>query len=144
MNPDTFEIFCAYLWSRLGYNSSYRTPQSGDGGVDVVALNERKGALIQCKTSRNKNALLGWDAIKDVVTGAAAYEKRHRGIDFEKICITNQYFNDNTKRQAELNTVELYDQSRINEMLKLHKITFLDIHRPGFEFSADPSEDNVI
>ena len=139
MSPDTFEVFCAYLWSRLGYERTYRTPQSGDGGVDVVALNDKKGALIQCKTSRTNNAHLGWDAIKDVVTGAAAYEIRHRGIEFDRVCVTNQFFNENTKRQAELNNVVLFDQARIHDVLKENKITFLDIHRLKYEILNDAS-----
>ena len=51
------------------------TPQSGDGGVDVVAIhgNGRTGARIQCKSSSLFNEELGWEAVKDVTAGTSAY-----------------------------------------------------------------------
>jgi len=37
--------------------------------------------------------MLGWDAVKEVVTGDAYYRRRHSNIHFERVCITNQFFN---------------------------------------------------
>src|SRR5262249_14220195 len=72
MNPEFFEMFCAVLWSKYGYTKTYRTPQSGDGGIDVVAIKGGKtGVLIQCKSSCIDGQELGWEAVKDVVGGAA-------------------------------------------------------------------------
>ncbi|CAK0739235.1 restriction system protein [Gammaproteobacteria bacterium] len=87
-----FERLCLRLWQQQGYTDVYSTPTIGDGGVDVVAINRDtgRGCLIQCKTSAH-NRPMGWDAVKDVVTGAAAYEYRHPKVSFQKIAVTNQH-----------------------------------------------------
>jgi hypothetical protein len=36
----------AALWEEKGYTVVYRTPDSGDNGIEVVALNGDKGVLI--------------------------------------------------------------------------------------------------
>jgi Holliday junction resolvase len=118
MSPDFFEAFCAILWIKQGYSKVYKTPRTGDGGIDVVAIQGKNGALIQCKTSTHEGKELGWEAIKDVVTGAAAYSNRHPEISFRKIAVTNQFFNSTAKKQAILNHVELFDQEQLSIMIK--------------------------
>jgi HJR/Mrr/RecB family endonuclease len=100
--------------------------------VDVVALLHPKGQLIQAKTSATDGATLGWEAVKDVVTGEAFYRRRHPGVAFEKICITNQFFNQQARENAELNGVELLDQSHLAEMLSAHEVTMLEVERMLF------------
>src|SRR3989339_1829412 len=51
MNPDYFETFCTVLWGKHGYPNVYRTPRVGDGGIDIVAIKDMNGVLIQCKSS---------------------------------------------------------------------------------------------
>ena len=70
-----FERLCLRLWQQQDYADVYQTPHTGDGGVDVVAISRDtgRGCLLQCKTA-TANRPLGWEAVKDVVTGAAAYE----------------------------------------------------------------------
>jgi HJR/Mrr/RecB family endonuclease len=63
-----FECLVGALWSKQGYDC-YRTPGTNDNGVDIVALSGRKGQLVQAKTSGTDGAMLGWEAVKDVVTG---------------------------------------------------------------------------
>ncbi|MGH7488986.1 MAG: helicase-related protein, partial [bacterium] len=75
MRWDYFECLIAAMWQKRGYKRVYRTPQS-DEGVDVVALAGARGELVQCKTSGTSDAELSWDAVKDVVTGEAAYRLR--------------------------------------------------------------------
>lgn len=129
MRPDYFECFIAALWQKRGYKEVLRTPDSGDDGVDVVAMNRPDGVLIQCKSSSIDDTALGWDAIKDVVAGAPAYEKKHPTIHFGKACVTNQYFNSTTQRHAENNAVELYDQERLAELLSKHPIRMMDVEK---------------
>ena len=106
----------------------YRTPDSGDDGVDVVALNGSKGVLIQCKSSVSDSRDITWDAIKDVVTGKASYERRHPGVEFDLVCLTNQRFNAKAKEQATINNVSIVEQADISELLAKHnKITCMDI-----------------
>ena len=117
MNPDFFEAFCAALWSAQGYSKVIRTPKSGDGGVDVVAIRGHEGLLIQCKSSGREMSQLGWEAVKDVVAGTAAYEHKYPGVTFRKLAMTNQSFNSTARSQANLNHVELIDQDMLIDML---------------------------
>ena len=122
-----FEALIAALWHKRGYRTVYRTPDAGDHGVDVVAFTEPNGDLVQCKSSSVDQCELSWEAVKDVVTGHAAYSARHTGITFAKSCATNQYFNANAAWHAELNKVELYDQSRLVQLLQATPVTTLDV-----------------
>jgi hypothetical protein len=128
MRSDYFECLVAVLWQRKGFRRVYRTPDSYDDGVDVVAIGD-DGALVQCKSSTVDNAALGWDAIKDVVAGEAAYRARHPGVHFTKACVTNQFFNDNAHRHADLNGVELYDQESLVQLIAMHPLTLSDVER---------------
>ena len=131
MGGHHFECLTGALWSKKGYDC-YRTPSTHDNGVDVVALLHPKGQLIQAKTSAADGATLGWEAVKDVVTGEAFYRRRHPGVAFEKVCITNQFFNQQARENAELNGVELLDQSHLAEMLSAHEVTMLEVERMLF------------
>ena len=65
---------------------------------------------------------MGWEAVKDVVAGAAAYEMKYAGVAFQKVAVTNQFFNGSTKEQAHLNNVELIECHALEEMLKKHPV----------------------
>jgi len=117
LDPDAFEAFCAILWSKLGYRNTRRTPRVGDGGIDVVAINGKTGALIQCKSSSVDGRELGWDAIKDVVAGSAAYAARHPSVRFSLVAVTNRRFNGTAREQARINHVELVDAGDLAERL---------------------------
>lgn len=93
VDPDAFEAVCALLWSKAGYQKTKRTRKSGDGGVDVVAITGREGVLIQCKSSMIEDVELGWEAVKDVVAGAAAYSAQYPGVTFSLVAVTNKRFN---------------------------------------------------
>ncbi|MGC3965174.1 MAG: SNF2-related protein [Rhodocyclaceae bacterium] len=128
MNWQHFECFVGALWSKLGYDT-YRTPGANDNGVDVVALDARKGLLIQAKTSSQEGALLGWEAVKDVVTGAAFYQRRHPKVSFGKVGVTNQFFSAQAKDNAQLNGVELLDQTDLGRLLEENEVTLLEVER---------------
>jgi HJR/Mrr/RecB family endonuclease len=128
MRSDYFECLVAVLWQRKGFRTVYRTPDSYDDGVDVVAVGS-SGELIQCKSSTVDNTNQGWNAIKDVVTGEAAYRARHPGTCFKKVCVTNQSFNENAHRHAALNDVELYDQRTLLGLIERYPVTLLDVER---------------
>ena len=123
MDPDGFEAFCALLWGKHGYAKVYRTPRSGDGGIDVVAIQGKTGVLIQCKSSSRQGQELGWEAIKDVVAGAAGYLARHPGVRFSLVATTNQCFNSIARSQANLNHVELVDRECLAKMLAANPVT---------------------
>lgn len=118
LDADGFEAFCAILWSKLGYSMTQRTPKTGDGGIDVVAVSGKDGVLIQCKSSSVDEKELGWDAVKDVVAGRAAYAARYPGVRFSLLAVTNRRFNGTAHLQAKLNQVELIDGERLAERLR--------------------------
>lgn len=117
MTSDTFRILCAILWSKLGFQKSLKTSLSGNLGVDVIAIQDNEGLLIQCSTSSEDGEQLEWGAIKDVVSGSSFYRERHPGINFVLAAATNNYFDASAKEQASMNNVHLYDRSDIMNML---------------------------
>lgn len=123
MDSDGFEAFCAVLWGKHGYAKVYRTPRTGDGGIDVVAIKDKIGVLIQCKSSSREGQELGWEAVKDVVGGAAGYVAHHPGVKFSLVAATNQRFNGIARHQANLNHVELVDGESLAAMLVAHPMT---------------------
>ena len=124
-----FEGLVAAIWSRRGFDSVYCTPPASDNGVDVVALREGYGELVQIKSSASEGRALGWDAVNEVVAGEAFYKRRHPGVAFKKVGVTNQYFTAGARNSAELNAVELIDQSRLGELLSAHPVTMLEVER---------------
>jgi SNF2 family DNA or RNA helicase len=126
MQPDTFEAFCALLWSKMGYKS-YKTPHSGDQGIDMVAINGNQGVLMQCKTSIEKGKRLPYNSVYEVVGGKVSYAQKHPGVDFSMSVATNQFFNPTAKNQAELHDVELYDRSILSDLLKKYPVKHLEL-----------------
>lgn len=128
MSWQHFECLAGVLWTKQGYDC-YRTPGSADNGVDVVAIAASRGALIQAKTSGVQGAALNWDAVKEVVAGEAFYKQRHPTVDFDKVCFTNQFFNQQAHQNAALNSVHLIDQPQLGRLLTQHLVTLLEIER---------------
>jgi SNF2-related domain/Restriction endonuclease/Helicase conserved C-terminal domain len=124
-----FEGLAAALWCKRGFDTVYCTPAANDNGVDVVALRGNYGELIQTKTSAADGRLLGWEAVNEVVAGEAFYRRRHPGVTFKKVGLTNQFFNSGAHEKASLNAVELLDQSHLTQLLVEHRVTMLDVER---------------
>lgn len=121
MSPEAFENVCALIYRKSGYTRSFRVGGSGDGGIDVVALRGTQGLLLQCKSSKELDKRLGWEGVKDVVAGEAGYRMQYPGVQFQKLALTNQFFNETAKGQAQLNNVHLLDKTAIlREIRKLH------------------------
>ena len=129
MDGDTFEAFCALLWSKMGYTRTIKTKRVGDGGVDVVAIKRNEGALIQCKSSTIENKEHGWEGVKDVSAGSAAYAARYPGITFTMLAVTNRSFNQSARRQAGILNVELVEGDELAEKLKLYPMKRGELER---------------
>lgn len=129
MDGRTFEGLTAVLWRKKGYEQVLCTPSSHDNGIDVVAISGKNGVLIQTKSSSDGNRKLGWDAVKDVVTGEAFYKKRYPGVTFVKIGLTNQSFNHQAHENAKLNGVTLVEQPDLANLLNQHEVSMLDVER---------------
>ena len=127
MSPEAFEYVCALIYRKHGFTKSFRVGGSGDGGVDVVCLRGSQGLLLQCKSSKELDKRLGWEGVKDVVAGEAGYRIKHPFVTFQKMSLTNQYFNESAKSQAALNNVVLMDKtSLLKEIRRLH-ISYLEL-----------------
>ncbi|MBK3338624.1 SNF2-related protein [Burkholderia pseudomallei] len=120
LGPDAFESFCALLWSKQGYSRTIKTPKTGDGGVDIVAIKGNRGALIQCKSSGVEGKEMGWEAVKDVAAGSVAYSARYPGVEFQLIAATNRRFNQSARQQASLLNVTLIEGSDLVDLLSKH------------------------
>lgn len=125
IEPRMFECLCERLWLKQGY-SVYRTPTSGDGGVDVVAFRDGEGYLIQCKTTASGKSL-GWAGIKDVIAGATAYRLKHPGIQFRLAAATNATFNSAARQQALVNGVELYEVDEVVGLLERYPVNLAEL-----------------
>jgi hypothetical protein len=134
-----FECLVTALWSKQGY-VCYRTPGSGDHGVDVIAIKGSNGVLVQTKTSGTPNHALGWDAVKEVVAGEAFYRRRHPDIEFSKVCVTNQNFNSQARDHAALNSVALVEQEHLASLLRDHNVTLLEVERMLHTEWSQPDE----
>lgn len=133
MSWDYFEALATVLYAKRGFDA-YRTPGSGDNGVDVVALPHGRGIgkLIQTKTSSLEEAFLSWEAVKDVVGGHAHYAAQFPGQSFQLVCVTNQRFDKQAHRNAELNSVELIEQERLGVMLNETPVSMLELEKALF------------
>lgn len=123
-----FEALLAVLYQKAGFRTLL-TPSSNDKGVDVLAFGpgDKQGCMIQAKSSSIKGEQLGIQAIQEVVSGVAHYQKSFPLTEFSKICFTNQYFNDNAKNLARVNSVTLYDQDDLTKMLNTHSVTSWEV-----------------
>jgi hypothetical protein len=133
-----FEGLVAALWSRMGF-TCYVTPRAFDSGVDVVALRGDAGVLLQAKTARGSERSLSWDGVKEVVAGAAVYERRHPGVRFDRVCISNHYFGDQAKTTASANNVQLIDRDGLARLLEEHLLSLHDIRE-----AISPSQVDVL
>ncbi|MDO9074110.1 MAG: SNF2-related protein [Rubrivivax sp.] len=144
MDGDSFETLCCLVWGKRGFQATVTPKRGGDGGIDVVAFKGREGELVQCKSS--KSAELGWDAIKEVVAGAARYQARFRGTRFRRVAVTNQEFTRGAREQADANQVELITRGRLEEQLGAHPITnheFEEALHDGTLFAAAQDSESV-
>lgn len=136
----TFEALAATLWKKRGFDLCYCTPGANDNGVDVVAISGKRGELIQTKTSGVDGAKLGWETVKEVVGGEAFYRRRHPDVVFKKVGLSNQFFNKQAIEQAELNGVELLDQSELSDLLSRYPVKLSEVEQVLYSGWNDQAE----
>lgn len=125
LDGNSFETFTALLLSKMGFIAQVTEKRQGDGGIDLIAINNSSGMLVQCKSSQSIS--IGWDAIKEVVGGAMRYQSKMPSVKFKKVAITNQRFNPTASEQASFNHVELIDRPKIEQMLQQYRITDFEL-----------------
>jgi len=124
-----FEGLAAALWAKQGFSNVYCTPRSGDNGVDVVAIRNNEGVLIQTKSSGIDGYKHGWDTVKEVIAGHAFYQRRHPDVDFQLIGLSNQFFNSHAYENANLNGVKLVGQDELSDLLKQFSVNLAEVER---------------
>ena len=124
-----FEGLAAALWAKQGFSNVYCTPRSGDNGVDVVAIRNNEGVLIQTKTSGIDGYKHGWDTVKEVIAGHAFYQRRHPGVTFQLVGLSNQYFNSHAYENANLNGVMLIGQDELSDLLQRFLVKLAEVER---------------
>ncbi|MFO1342166.1 MAG: SNF2-related protein [Burkholderiales bacterium] len=130
MNWEFFEGLATVLYAKRGFDAC-RTPGTKDNGVDVVALPraDGRGKLVQAKSSASEDAALNWDAVKEVVGGHAFYARQFPKVAFDRVCITNQRFDQQARMNAVLNDVELIEQPQLAQMLKETVVTLREVEQ---------------
>lgn len=118
-----FEGLIGVLWAKKEGAMSLCTPAAGDNGVDVVSISGERGWLIQTKvSSSSRQNGLGWDAVKEVTGGEAYYQMQYPGVKFDKLCVTNRYFNADGHKQARLNGVTLIEERELDKLLRKYEV----------------------
>lgn len=103
-----FEEFIASLLNNLGYEAKV-TQESGDYGIDVVAIKDNIRYAIQCK---NYSQPVGNKAIQEAYSGKNYYDCH------VAIVVTNNHFTTNAINQAKMNKVVLWDRNKLEELIK--------------------------
>ncbi len=121
LDGNSFEYFCRLLYAQFSVKSEITEKKRGDGGVDLVVFNENNhGFLCQCKHTRLEE--IGWDAIKEISAGSPAYQAKYPLVKFQKLAITNRFFNRTARDQALNLSIKLIERNLIEEMLIQYKI----------------------
>lgn len=108
MTGAEFEEFIALLFKKMGYSSQV-TKQSGDQGIDVIAIknNTRIGIQAKCYSNTVGNA-----AIQEAVAGKSFY------YCDKTVVVTNNYFTTAAIELAQANNVILWNRDLLKEKIK--------------------------
>nr|WP_287411677.1 SNF2-related protein [Pseudodesulfovibrio sp.] len=114
MEPTQFEEFVHNRLVQRGY-SVRKTPWSGDGGADGVALGSKGNGLpnllIQCKHTQTDRKI-SVDAVEQVINSRSRYSDVPNPI--ELWVVTNGVFDGNAVKQAEAKGVSLFDRNALS------------------------------
>jgi HJR/Mrr/RecB family endonuclease len=107
MRGTEFEERMKLLFEDIGYCIE-KTPITGDFGADLIAQRPGERIAIQCK---RYSYPVGVKAVQEVATSV-----KHYNAD-RAIVITNNRFTQQAHKLAKTNEVELWDRTRLIEML---------------------------
>lgn len=110
LSGEKFEEFIANLFEKMGYRITL-TGGSHDGGIDLIATKDGKDHYIQCKKYTNKQVSVG--AVRDFYGAISDHMKA------EGHFVTTQFFTTEAKHFAEGKPIELIDQFRLLNIIKL-------------------------
>jgi HJR/Mrr/RecB family endonuclease len=108
MEGHDFELFCARLLTKNGFENVLVTQGSGDQGVDILAEKDDIRYAIQCKNYAPK---LGNGPVQEIYAGKVFYHC-HVGV-----VMTNTTFTQSAQDLAEATNVILWDRDRLQEFM---------------------------
>jgi restriction system protein len=119
MDGFEFEEYVGELLLNLDYINVEVTKKTGDGGVDILAIDQQGNKVaVQCKRLNSK---VGNSAIQEIYLG----KKLHNCS--RAVVITNSYFTKPSIEASVKSNVELWDRDRLIE----------EIHKVGIKVSWD-------
>jgi len=104
-----FEVYCAELLKRRGFQEVEITKGSGDYGVDILAEKEGVTYAIQCK---RYTAPVGVKAVQEAYAGRDYYDRMVGAV------LTNQYFTQPAVEAAKKLKILLWDRGYLESMLE--------------------------
>jgi len=113
MEGHDFEYFCADILRKNGFINVEVTQGSGDHGIDVLAEKDDITYAIQCKCYSSN---IGNAAVQQAHTGKTLY---HRDV---AVVMTNQYFTQQAKEEAQTLRVKLWDRDKLNDFIEKSEI----------------------
>lgn len=110
MKGHDFEVYCAKILKAMGYCQVKVTPQSGDFGADIVAMDKKNQRWVfQCKRYASK---LGNAPIQEIVAAKGHYRAVCAGV------ITNSTFTVKARQLAKENNVMLIEREQLARLIK--------------------------
>ena len=108
------------------------TPQSGDGGIDVISLAKNKLRLIQCKHTQ-WGGKVDADVVAEVITALdgyrAKYLRKFKGqFVFQAVVFTNGEFTKSARAEAKDKGVEMMAWDELQKSLESTQISQWDIN----------------
>ena len=113
LTGEEFEVFCAKLLAKSGYSNIKLTSATGDRGVDITASKDGVHYAFQCKRYTGG---VGNAAVQEVYSGKSLYDAD------VAVVITNSYFTEQAKDDAERLRVRLWDRSKLLSMQRAANI----------------------
>ncbi|MGZ8184990.1 MAG: restriction endonuclease [Methylobacter sp.] len=127
MDDETLTGLLLSLFAKQGYPVVYRTPNQGDGSIDVVAIRKTEGLLIKCKTAFNEHVDIGNDIVNSLAATTVFYQQKHPNIVFQFIVAANYCFSEKTIELAKSNYVELFDPEKLTQLITKTPVLRLEI-----------------
>ena len=109
MEGHEFEVFCAQLLKKKGFQEVEITKQSRDYGLDILAEKEGITYGIQCKCYHSP---IGIKAIQETYAGKDYYDR------MIGVVLTNQYFTTPAVETANKLKILLWDRGYLESMME--------------------------
>ncbi len=109
MKGQQFEVWCASILGKNGFENIEVTAGKGDHGVDIVAVKDGIHYAIQCKCYSKD---LGNTPVQEVYAGKEMYRCQ------VGVVMTNRYFTAGAKALAEQTRVLLWDRDKLQSLIE--------------------------